>query len=69
MVRAVGFVLSLAATLVLLASSSALAQGVGAIGGTVVDASGAVLPGVTVTLSNPGTIGGNQEVVTDERGA
>ena len=69
MVRAVGFVLSLAATLVLLASSSARAQGVGAIGGTVVDASGAVLPGVTVTLSNPGTIGGNQEVVTDERGA
>jgi hypothetical protein len=48
----------------------ATAQGVGAIGGTVVDASGAVLPGVAVTLSNPlGTIGGNQEAVTDGRGA
>src|SRR2546430_10894069 len=50
-------------------SLPAMAQGVGAIGGTLVDASGAVLPGVTVTLSNPGTIGGNQEIVTDARGA
>ena len=50
--------------------TSASAQGVGGIGGTVSDQSGAVLPGVTVTLSNPlGTIGGNQETVTDERGA
>src|SRR5262245_63148862 len=48
----------------------AAAQGVGGIGGTVVDASGGVLPGVTVTLSNPaGSIGGNQTTVTDERGA
>src|SRR5580698_4815119 len=47
----------------------ATAQGVGAIGGTVSDASGAVLPGATVTLSNPGTIGGNQEGITNERGA
>ncbi|HJZ76997.1 MAG TPA: carboxypeptidase regulatory-like domain-containing protein [Vicinamibacterales bacterium] len=48
----------------------AMAQGVGAIGGTVTDASGAVMPGVTVTLSNPrGSIGGNQEAVTDARGA
>src|SRR5439155_19632260 len=48
----------------------AMAQGVGAIGGTISDPSGAVLPGVTVTLSNPrGTIGGNQETVTDARGA
>ncbi len=29
-------------------------QGVGAIGGTVMDDSGGVLPGVTVTLSSPG---------------
>ncbi len=50
-------------------SQPAMPQGVGAIGGTVVDASEAVLPGVTVALSNPGTIGGNQEVVTDDRGA
>jgi hypothetical protein len=48
----------------------AMAQGVGAIGGTIADASGAVLPGVTVTLSNPqGSLGGNQTAVTDERGA
>src|SRR5690349_33252 len=54
----------------LLAGRPALAQGsFGAIGGTAVDASGAVLPGVTVTLSNPGTIGGNQTSVTDSRGA
>ncbi|MBI3402488.1 MAG: TonB-dependent receptor [Acidobacteria bacterium] len=47
-----------------------MAQGVGAIGGTISDASGAVLPGATVTLSNPlGSIGGNQEAVSDERGA
>ena len=45
------------------------AQGVGAIGGTVMDASGAVLPGVTVTLSAPGVIGGNQTTVTDAQGA
>src|SRR5436309_12405415 len=46
------------------------AQGVGAIGGTVTDSSGAVLPGATVTLSNPrGSIGGNQEAVADARGA
>ena len=48
----------------------AAAQGVGAIGGTITDASGAVLPGVNVTLANPrGSIGGNQEGVSDARGA
>jgi len=51
-------------------AAAARAQGVGAIGGTVADASGAVLPGATVTLSNPlGSIGGNRETVTDARGA
>ena len=49
--------------------SPAAAQGVGAIGGTLSDSSGAVLPGVTVSLVSPGTIGGNQEVVTNERGS
>ena len=48
----------------------AAAQGVGSIGGTIADKSGAVLPGSTVTLASPrGTIGSNQTAVTDERGA
>ena len=61
---------SICALLVCLcAAPPALAQGsFGAIAGTAPDASGAVLPGVTVTLSNPGTIGGNQVTVTDARG-
>src|SRR5262245_60993228 len=51
-------------------SSPAAAQfGVGAIGGTVTDESGGVLPGVTVTLSNPGVIGGDQSAVSDGNGA
>jgi Carboxypeptidase regulatory-like domain len=59
----------LAVSMSCVASASALGQGVGAIGGTVVDDSGAVLPGVTVTLSSPGVIGGNQETITDATGA
>ncbi len=44
--------------------------GVGAITGTVTDASGAVMPGATVTLSSPqGTVGANQQTTSDERGA
>src|SRR5690349_20951427 len=59
----------LAIALVLGGSQPVLAQGVGAIGGIVVDESGAVLPGATVTLSSPGTIGCNQTVVSDAQGA
>jgi carboxypeptidase family protein len=51
------------------AAPSALAQGVGAISGTIADSSGGKTPGVTVTLSSPGIIGGNQLAVTDDRGA
>jgi hypothetical protein len=40
----------------------------GSIAGTVQDATGAVIPGVQVTLSNPGVIAGNQQTVTTERG-
>src|SRR5437879_2980788 len=47
----------------------ALAQGVGAIGGTITDESNAILPGVTVTLVSQGVIGGNQTTVTDGQGA
>jgi hypothetical protein len=51
-------------------SLPALAQGVGAIGGTVTDSTGAVLPGVTVTLASPdGGITASGVIVTDERGA
>ncbi|MSO57312.1 MAG: TonB-dependent receptor [Acidobacteria bacterium] len=53
-----------------LSAAAASAQGVGAIAGTVTDASGAVLPGAAVTLTSAqGTVGGNQETITDERGA
>jgi Carboxypeptidase regulatory-like domain len=48
----------------------AVAQGFGGIGGTVGDASGAVLPGVNITLtSTQGTVGANQTTITDDRGA
>lgn len=49
----------------------AMAQGVGAIGGTVADSSGAVLPGANLTLTSAqgGTLGGSQDTVSDARGA
>src|SRR5881628_2003720 len=53
----------------IVSSLPALAQGVGAIGGSVKDESGAVMPGATVTLSSPGVIGGDQTTVTDATGA
>lgn len=61
---------SLFLTLLFLSLSlPALAQlSTGTISGTVQDASGAVIPGVTVTLSSPGVIGGNQQAITSERG-
>src|SRR5437868_7041630 len=50
-------------------SVTAMAQQAnGTISGTVQDVSGAVIPGVTVTLSSVGLIGGNQTSVSDERG-
>ena len=45
------------------------AQGVGEIRGNVLDSTGAILPGATVTLTNTqGAVGGNQETVSDSRG-
>lgn len=62
-------VLVLVLCLLVGAAPSLRAQGTGAVGGTVVDASGAALPGVTVTLSSrEGTVGSNQEQITDARG-
>jgi hypothetical protein len=53
-----------------LLATPAMAQlGTGSINGTVQDSTGAVVPGATVALSNPGVVGGNQERVTDARGA
>jgi hypothetical protein len=50
-------------------AASAMAQGFGGIGGTITDASGAVLPGVNVSLSSAArTSGSNQSAITDERG-
>jgi hypothetical protein len=54
---------------VMILPGTAAGQGVGAIGGSVTDSSGAALPGVAVSLSNPGVIGGTREGVTDARGA
>jgi hypothetical protein len=47
----------------------AVAQGVGAIGGVVMDPTGAVLPGVAITLSRAeSTVGSHQETISDSRG-
>jgi hypothetical protein len=57
--------------LVLLASAlPARAQGVGSIGGTAVDTSGAALPGVNITLTvQGGGVGSGQTAVTNDQGA
>src|SRR5436190_20908049 len=58
-----------AASLALLVASSALAQvETGSITGTVTDASSAVLPGVTVTLTGQKLIGGAQTQISDANG-
>jgi Carboxypeptidase regulatory-like domain len=59
-----------AVLMVLTCAIAASAQGVGSIGGTVMDSTGAVLPGATLTLSSAqGTVGSNQETTSDARGA
>ncbi len=65
--------LGFVAAIVLFAAPPAYAQGGGAsttgtIQGRVTDAQGAVLPGVTVTISSPSLIGGPQTQVTNEQG-
>jgi hypothetical protein len=60
----------LAASVLVCLARPATAQGVGSIGGTVMDTTGAVLPGATLTLSSAqGTVGSNQETTSDARGA
>ena len=62
--------LSLLGVLLLLAPSGAAAQigQTATLTGTVVDQSGAVLPGVTVTVTGESLIGGARAAVTDENG-
>ncbi len=55
-------------TVLLLGTPLAHAQTTGSITGTVTDASGAVLPGVTITLSGDRLIGGPQTQVSDTNG-
>jgi hypothetical protein len=56
--------------LLLAGVAPASAQGVGSIGGKAADASGAVLPGVSVTLTvQGGGVGSGQTTVTNEQGA
>jgi hypothetical protein len=62
-------VLFCVALLVHLGALAAAAQGVGAIGGTVTDESGGVMPGANVTLLSEGVAGGSQQMITDSRGA
>ena len=61
-------ILVFASMAVLLSAQLAQAQTTGSITGTVTDASGAVLPGVTITLSGDRLIGGPQTQVSDESG-
>jgi hypothetical protein len=63
--------ISLVAVLSLLLSMTNVGlaqQAPGTIAGTIQDTSGAVIPGVSITLSSPGIIGGNQTAVTSEGG-
>src|SRR6476469_1712247 len=61
-------VLGLAVIMLLPAAQNAAAQDTGTVSATVIDASGQVLPGATVTLTNEATAAGRTMVTTD-RGA
>ena len=61
---------SLSALLTFTASTLAFAQALtGTITGRALDASGGVLPGVSVSITSPSMIGGPRSAVTDEQGA
>jgi hypothetical protein len=59
---------SLVVAAFILLPSSALAQSGSAIAGIVRDASGAVMPGVTVEASSPALIEKSRVAITDEAG-
>jgi hypothetical protein len=65
----VGRILALGLAALVLASAPAAAQQSGTLVGTVRDAQGGVLPGVTVTVSSEALIGGSRSAVTGESGA
>jgi hypothetical protein len=69
MLRSIVRLLGLIVLAVLLSVSRLPAQGLtGVIEGTLRDSTGGVLPGVTVTLSSPGLVGGSQVRVTENDG-
>jgi hypothetical protein len=57
------------AAFVLATSPPAIAQTTGSMRGTVIDSTGAVLPGATVTIRSDALIGGTRSTVTNEVGA
>lgn len=63
-----GAIVGASSLAVLLSSSSLLAQSTGAIAGTARDATGGVLPGVSVEAASPALIEKVRTVVTDDRG-
>ncbi len=65
--RRFGLRLALGALLIMLPAARAAAQDTGIVTGTVVDASGQVLPGATVALTNEATRDA-RTMVTNERG-
>ena len=52
-----------------LLSTTAWAQQDGTINGRIADTSGAVLPGVTITISSPSLLGGERSLLSDEQGS
>lgn len=67
-IAAMGVVLLVLAGLLFSVAPASAQITTGALRGAVTDASGAVLPGVTVELTGPALIGGPKTAVTDEKG-
>jgi hypothetical protein len=67
--RFVALVVTVAVAMAMAMTAPASAQTRAEIGGTVTDASGAVLPGVSVTLSSPNLVGGPRTGVTKGDGS